>query len=324
MDPLFSDFTTTGHWAKNLRGFSRATVVARAEDRECFEWLVGFKREFLDEGEEAKSKNVLPILDNKPSAKKFVLRNIESYSIFIADLHEYRQLVLDNIIHKLHGIIPPGMNPYKFVLEIPQFGSAASDFIRQMAINDSVVGQIESFLSWAKYPYNKFDREDIGNIILHSSEVDLLDNNRLMILLSSLGSAIGDILAPDHLADTIIGNLNSQQFLTAGYLAQKVVIAVIEKDNIYDIGPAPILDNIRAAQERIYQYVDTNISSHIDDKIKPGIIEEKKSHTQLGLQAADIAAAIACREYELSDAGENRGMAVKRIFNRVLLNGTWI
>ena len=59
--------------------------------------------------------------------------------------------------------------------------------------------------------------------------------------------------------------------------------------------------------------------------MRRGVLHERVSHAELGLQAADIAAALASREYELAPGDDEgaRVRAVKRLFDRVLLNGRW-
>ena len=86
-----------------LRGPRRVTIVARAEDGSVFDWLAAFKRDYLPQGVEAKSVNVLPILDHQPLARRFFLSNAEGYSIFIVDFHEFRRRLLDGIVAKLQS-----------------------------------------------------------------------------------------------------------------------------------------------------------------------------------------------------------------------------
>jgi len=135
----FSDDTTSGRWSTHLRGSRKVTIVARAEDSHGFDWLAAFKREFLPQGVEAKSSNVLPILDAQPRARQNVLKNVEGYSIFIVDLHESRRRVLGDIVDRMRPVVPPGLDPFDFVLQIANPDSEAYQFLRQMALNGSVL-----------------------------------------------------------------------------------------------------------------------------------------------------------------------------------------
>lgn len=126
----FSDDTTTGRWSVQLQGPRRVTIVARAEDGSDFNWLATFKRDFLPQGVEAKSTSVLPFLDTHAQARRSFVSNVEGYSIFIVDFHEFRRRVLDNLVTRFQSLIPPRLDPYEFVLDLVDPRSNARQFLR--------------------------------------------------------------------------------------------------------------------------------------------------------------------------------------------------
>jgi len=332
MPSTFADDTTSGRWS-TLRGSRRVTIVARAEDTANYDWLLAFKREYLPPGVEAKSTNILPILDLQSRARKPFLRNVESYSIFIIDLHEHRRRLLDGLVARMQPILPPGLDPYDFVLQLPHVGSNAREFLRQMAINHSVLGRLELLLEWTSNPLAcELKREglyDYGHTqpveIASRAALEKMDDAQLATFLGRLGAAVGDALSPERQAQAILESVEHSPYFPGGYFAWRVLNVELGTDRIYDIGPLPVRVELERAHTRIHDFVTREAHFRLGTLVQRGVVDERASHTELGLQAADIAAALACREYEsvADDAWAARERAVKRMFARVCLNGQW-
>lgn len=330
----FSDDTTSGKWSTQLRGHRKVTIVARAEDNHSFDWLAAFKRDFLPQGVEAKSSNVLPILDAQPRARQHVLKNLEGYSIFIVDLHEFRRRTFGDMVERLRPVIPPGLDPYDFVLQLPYPESDAHQFLRQMAVRESVLGRLEWLLGWCTNPFaEELNREGLEpfasrrNVELADrTQLDDMDDRQLASFLARFGAAIGDALSPERQAEVLIRCIEDRRYFVGGYFACQLLRVDVETDKTYDIGPAPVLMQLELADNRIWHYVESEVGVSLEDRVRRGILDERASHVELGLQAADIAAALASCEYELASDDEEgaRARAVKRLFARVLLNGRWV
>ncbi len=330
----FSDDTTSGRWSTRLRGSRKVTIVARAEDDQGFDWFAAFKRDFLPQGVEAKSSNVLPILDAQPRARQYVLKNLAGYSIFIVDLHEFRSRILGGIVERLRPVIPPGLDPYDFVLQLPYPKSDAHQFLRQMAINASVLGRLEWLLEWSTNPFaEEMKREGLEPFASHRNveladraQLDDMDDRQLASFLARLGAAVGDALSPVRQAEELMRIAEDQRYFVGGHFACQLLRVDFETDKTYDIGPAPVLMQLELANNRIWNYVENKLAISLEDHVHRGILDERASHTELGLQAADIAAALAICEYELASDDEEgaKARAVKRLFARVLLNGRWV
>jgi hypothetical protein len=78
MNVTFSDDTTSGRWAKDLRGLRRVTLVARAEDKNEFEWLQALKVQLRLGQLEIKSTHVLPLFDAEPRVRKQIPLSLDT------------------------------------------------------------------------------------------------------------------------------------------------------------------------------------------------------------------------------------------------------
>lgn len=329
----FSDDTTSGRWSPRLRGRRKVTIVARVEDDRGFDWLAAFKRDFLPTGVEAKSSNVLPIVDAYPRARQHVLRNLEGSSIFIVDLHDLHHRILGEIVERLRPVIPPGLDPYDFVLQLPYPESDAHQFLRQMAAQESVLGRLEWLLAWCTNPFaEEMKREGLEpfasrrNVELADrAQLRDMDDRQLASFLARFGAAVGDVLSPERQAEALMRCAEDQRYFVGGHLACQLLRVDVETDKTYDVGPKPVLTQLELADNRIWHYVESQVAFTLEDQVRRGILDERASHTELGLQAADVAAALASREYEFASDDEEgaRARAVKRLFARVLLNGRW-
>ena len=333
MSTTFADETSSGRWSKQLRGSRRVIVLARAGDGANYEWLMEFKREFLPPGVEAGSTNVIPILDLQPRARQLVLNKVEAYSIFVVDLHEYRRRLLEELVHQVRPLVPPHRDPYDFVLQLPHVGSTARELLRQIAIEDSVLGRLESLLEWARNPFaGELKREGLdsyGNTqqvqVASRYALDHMREEHLAPFLARLGAAVGDALSPFRQAQAILESVQHLRFIGGGYFAYRVLSVELGMDRIYDIGPEPVRLQLENAHKRIYDFVERQPWGRVSPLARRGVLDERSSDTELGLQAADIAAALASREYETATDREvgARAHSVKRIFRCVCLNGRW-
>ncbi len=330
----FSDDTTSGRWSTRLRGSRKVTIVARAEDAHGFEWLLAFKREFLPRDVEAKSTNVLPVLNRQPQARQFVLKNLSGYSIFVIDLHELRRRILGGMVERLRPVVPPGVDPYDFVLQLPFPESDPHQFLREMAMQESVLGRLESLLEWSSNPFAEEMRRggleafaSRRNIELADrAELNDLNDRQLASFFARLGAAVGDALSPERQGEALMKLAEDHRYFIGGYFAHQLLSIDLETDKTYDVGPAPVFAQLELANNRIWTYVDREVGLSLERRVRRGTLDERPSHTVLGLQAADIAAALAAWEYESAPDDEEgtKALAVKRLFARVLLNGRWV
>jgi hypothetical protein len=161
--------------------------------------------------------------------------------------------------------------------------------------------------------------------IASRAALEKMDDAQLATFLGRLGAAVGDALSPERQAQAILESVEHSPYFPGGYFAWRVLNVELGTDRIYDIGPLPVRVELERAHTRIHDFVTREAHFRLGTLVQRGVVDERASHTELGLQAADIAAALACREYEsvADDAWAARARAVKRMFARVCLNGQW-
>jgi len=260
----FSDDTTSGRWSTGLRGSRKVTVVARAEDPRGFDWLAAFKRDFLPDGVEAKSTTVLPIMEVQPQARDQVLRNVAGYAVIIVDLYEFRRRILGDIVDRLRPVIPPGLEPYDFVFQLPFPESNAHRFLRQMTVRESVLGRLESLIEWSANPLaDEMKKEGLETFAIQQQveltnrlPLERMDDRQFAGFLARVGAAIGDALSPERQADVLARCLEERRYLVGGHFACQLLRVDVETDKTYDTGPAPVLIQLEEADNRIWQFVE--------------------------------------------------------------------
>ena len=334
MNGTFSDDTFSGRWANSLRGLRRVTLVARAEDKNGFEWLQALKAQLRLGRSEIKSTHVLPLFDAEPQVRRQVLDNVEPYSIFIVDLHEHRRQLLDPLIKRFGKLIPPGQDPYEFVLQLQRDESDSRMFLRQVLLNRSVLGQLDSLLKWAADPFRLDVDEDLAPFVGRPAAPGLtlrpslqeLGERELALVLARLGAAVGDVLSPEQQSEALISAFDLSGSLASPFLAVRELTRGLAADRMFDVGSAPVWDEVKAAHLKIRSYVEQQVTHRLMRVARWGRLEQIPSHLELGLQAADIAAALAAREYELAGdrPSRSRAVEVKRYFAGVCLNGEWL
>jgi len=327
----WADETKTGRWATRRRGLRQATVVARADAADGFEWLEAFKRDFLPPGAEAKSTTVLPILDLQPRAYRLVLKHVERYAIFIVDLHEYRRQLLDGLVTRLRRVIPAGVDPYEFILALPYPGFNIAERIREIALADSVLGRVETLLEFATNPFAGIagsHRDELAAymggpkpVLLNRAELGRLGDRQVGMLLGRLGVAVGDALSPKRQAAALLESFTDHRYFQGRYFAYRVLSLSVAADRTYDVGDANVMLQLDRAHSRICGFVER----HSGRALRRGLLDQRTSHSELGIQAADVAAALASRLYESQPEDGRRDAAeVRRVFGDVLLNGHWL
>jgi hypothetical protein len=306
--------------------------LARAIDNQGFDWLRAFKRDYLPDGVEAKSTNVLAVADANSAAMQIIARHISEYAIVIVDLHEFRVRMYGGIVEKLRPVIPPGVDPYRFVEQIRIPGSNDQSLLRQMMISQSVVGRLESLMTWAANPLGvlndnyEFEQPTTSFELIDREPLLQMDDYQFATLLGRVGSAIGDALSPERHAEVMQRAIEEETFFAQGYLAAEFVRVDVLRDKTFDVGAVPVLQRLRQAEERVAEFAQGWANRSLFAQVQRGLLDERSSQGELGLQAADIAAAFAGRVYESASEGVPRGraIAVKQVFRRVFYNGEWL
>jgi hypothetical protein len=152
-----------------------------------------------------------------------------------------------------------------------------------------------------------------------------MGDRQLGMLLGRLGVAIGDALSPKRQAAAILESFADHRYFRGGYFAYKVLSLDIATDRIYDFADAQVMMQVGRAHTRVCDYVEREVHLRTGRPIRRGVIEQRHSHVELGIQAADIAAAVASRLYESQPEDGRAGVReVRRVFTDVLMNGRWL
>ena len=79
-------------------------------------------------------------------------------------------------------------------------------------------------------------------------------------------------------------------------------------------------------QAAISRFLEDEVTTAVRIRVQPGVLKESDSRLELGLQAADVGAAVASKLYEeAADSGPtSRALAVKSVFSRVCFNNDWL
>lgn len=328
----FSDDTTTGE-RSTLRGPTRVTIVARAEDAGGFDWLLRLGAEHLPAGVELKAKNLLPFIQHRTEVASQVLRHIEAYAIIIVDLYAHRREVARGVVDRISRLAPTGQDPVEFMLRLMEANSNAREWLRQMAVDDSVVGRVENLMHWSANPLaDDLGKAGLGDFrtsrpeLVPHEQLAAMDHRPFALLLARLGAAVADALSAERQSQVLQDAMSAQRIFTPGYYASHLLRIDIEADRIFDDGPAPVMHRLEQANHSIYEYVERHQRVALEGRVKAGLFEERSSQGELGLQAADVAASIATRAYELATPDENgfRVHAVKEQFANVFFNGRWV
>ena len=321
----FSDETTSGGWNADMRKLRRVTLLARAEDGEAFDWLRAFKRDHLPAGVEAKSREVLRTMEMNSAAQAAAMGGGGQCSVYIADLYEVYESTLGDLITVARPVIPPGQDPVEFVLSLETLGSMAQEWLVQVSVHESVVGHLESLIEVCRQHGAGLDRRRrVPELVRRDA---LIEGNPRHVpeVLTRVAAAVAGALSPERQTAALEESLRTHPFFDGNGFLSRLLRAELAVDKIYDAGSTPVLERVKEAGDRIWNTAEELAGANLYAQIRHGKIEERESHVELGLQAADIAAGIASREYELAIGHSRaRAKAVKQSFARVFLNGSWI
>ncbi len=319
----FADETTTGI-RPEFRGPFKATIAARV-DTEDYEWWLQFTRDFLPPGVEPKSSIVLPIIDHVPEARDRLLEGVSGTTIAIVDFGDYTRSLLEQLRLRFDRTGPSidvatalreGRLPREFTERILRAA-------REDGVEISTVVRIEWLLRTAAS----------GMGIISTEPTQIFDRNKLMEmhpeqlkeLIARFSLALGDALHPDRQADIIERRLRDDRFITEGRVAYLALEETMAPDRVYDEGDARVFASLEDAHNRVDASLDRMRMFQLQQEVRAGRLEQDDSRRILGLQVADLAAAVARNVYEgTSGTTPQRSTKVRGIFRRVLLNDEWL
>lgn len=319
----FADETSTGI-RPDLRGPRRATIAARIDDDD-FDWWLRFVREYLHPGIEPKSLYVLPIVQYDPRARDQLLDGVSGSAIAIVDFSDFTRSLLEEVRKVFDRTGPP-----VDVMEAFRTGRLPRDltekilqFAREDGVESSTIPRTEWLLREAARATGIIS--DDPRQIFNRDELLKMDAQQLRELIARFALALGDALHPQHQADIIERHLEDARFISEGHVAYLALEETMAPDRFYDQGSATVFAMLDAAHSRITDALERMRMFQLQQDIRAGALVQEDSRRVLGLQLADIAAAVARDAYE-NATGDclSRARAVRSIFSRVLLNDKWL
>jgi hypothetical protein len=322
----FADESSTGQYFAEYRGIGRATIAARCEADDDFEWLARFKHDFLPDGVEPKSEIVLAVMGNCPRARETVLGNIQGSTIIIVDFYEHTRGLIEGVFKAAGLALPPAGDPLDALRSHELLRPVAGSILRSAregAIVGSIIPSVESTLRTAggicRAPLGS------GRTLFNRGALREMNPREFKELVARFSVALGDALHPDVQAEALEELYQQFNVFSPGRIAVISIQHAMEPDRVYDQGQDSVFELVSKAHSDIEKMLQAARDGHIIETSAAGRLSQEDSRCVLGLQAADIAAAIARREFERSPRSVRQGaVAVRGLFARVLLNDTWM
>jgi hypothetical protein len=322
----YSDESTTGRFSLALRGLARATIAARVDDPEGFEWIAKFRHRHLPDAKELKARDVLPLLGANPRLRDEILERTNNSTIVIVDVGTYQRDLVVTLAVRFGIQIPPGQDPLDVISSEPkarEFAEHIFRHARDYAIERSTVPRIrrllEAAISDSEVPLG------VGPELFDRAALREMDHREFERLLARFAVAFADALRPERQVDAILRAAEEARYVNPGRHAFLALEDALLPDRIYDHGPAEPFQMLQRAHRIIHAHMVASMHSHWVQGARAGRLEQDDSAKLLGLQAADVVVGLATEAFEIH-GGETRAGAqnVRRMFSRVLLNDEWI
>jgi hypothetical protein len=323
----FADETSTGESrGAEYRGIGRATIAARCEADDHFEWLSRLACDFLPKGEEAKSKVLLPLMESNPRLRDTVLNNLQNSTIVIVDFYEHTRSLIEAAYSAVRLPMPSSGDPLAPLRSQESLRPLAESIIhhaRETAILCSSIPRIEGLLQTAAQI--SYVPLGTGPELFDRRALREMSDKQVKELVGRFSVALADAFRPDVREKAMEQFHDLLRIYSPGHIAVVSIQHAMEPDRIYDQGSDPVFDMLLKAHLDIEKRLEGARNEYILEASRPGTLSQEDSRGFLGLQAADIAAAIARREFERSPRRLHDGAhAVPQLFSRVLFNDQWL
>lgn len=312
-----------------LRGLRRVTIAARMDDDD-YDWLARFYAEYLpDRGEaEPKSERMLRVIDANARAHDQLLANVSRATIIIIDLAEFVREYVQDIAERAGVDLRPFPDPIDALTHresspiLREVATAILSRAREDAIDLTMLGRIERVAMDAARTFLPMQRSGV----LDRRVLREMGDAQFRALAARFAAVMGDALRPESIERIVEERLREGRYVPPyKYIAMESVAVQLERDHFFDEGAHEAFTELEKSRRRLEMLLRAGALQEYRQPTRSGTVTEDDSRRLLGLQAADIAAAIARRIFE-STGGDTRGRAraVKRVFDHVLLNDRWL
>lgn len=321
---FYGDETTTGRHSPAFRYLGRATIAARMNETAGFEWLLQIRREFLPGVIEPKSDLVLQLIEHDGNARNLVLQNVGSASILVIDFAEHYRQILGEMCQVVG--LPEPIAPESIDLLLrgqhKELASSMLRFARQSALYSTAIPTVEALFRDALRACDIPIGE--GNELVNRTALQEMGAQEFREMLARFSLAFADALDPVRQATRFM-EVAEERYLPPGYFSLLVLGDTLDTDLTLDMGSVEVFNQVRNARQLVADHLAAAQRARLGRSVTPGRLLQDDSRLVLGIQAADIAAGIAAREYEHYPENRRTGAgALKRMFDRIFFNDDWI
>lgn len=318
----FADDTSTGRLG--LARASRRAIVAAAVEGRDYDWWLAFCRDFFPGVQEVKSDAVLRLIEANNAARDRLMRGLSDArtTVVIIDFSEFTASLV-RTLYEAAGIRLDA-DPLD-ILDRGQLGNEVTQAIlrhaRRRGLEASTVSRIEWLFHEAMAAAPVIIDEP--DVLVDRDAYDRLDPKAKEVFLAHFSVAFAEALDPRRQANLIANVLGEQRYFSAGHFAYRRLEDTLTADRTYDQGSSHAIALLRAAHEKMVATLDEAMYNQL--KHQAGAVREEDSRNARELQVADVAAGFAAVQYE-AVPGEvpEKAARIRTIFDRVLLNDTWL
>jgi hypothetical protein len=208
--------------------------------------------------------------------------------------------------------------------------------LRRHAIADSVIGGVERLLDDDGGIGGALRKAGLGQLAPTRSDGRIFDRQALMEMnqgefrtpAARFAVMLGDALSLERQAKAIEDHLRGNQFFGTGseWFAVRVIEPAMGEDYVFDVaGSRRVALALEDAHATIRRFLNTSARHLLRTTLRPGGVGEDDSRNVIGIQVADVAAAVAADMFERAEKPTREAARdLKRIFDRVFLNSRWV
>jgi hypothetical protein len=322
----YIDETRTGVLSAEKRGLGRATIAANYPGSAGLEWIERLSIE-LPKGSEIKSDVVLPIMSTSPVVEKIVWQGIEQSNIAIIDFSEYPRKLIKNFCKAVNISIPKDVPVDKVWQDESVIPKDITTGILQMARKQNIEKTVIPHFEWLVRNATEDPISGLRTLgdfrVLNRDALKEMNEREFQELIGRFTLAVAEALRPDFQSNAVLDALTEVGFIEKGAIEYVAVTNAMSTERIFDYGSELAFKMLQEAHARIKERLDACSFSHFVST-RPSNISQEDSVKVLGLQAADLSAALARMEFEGQGTLPQGGIrAVKNRFEHVILNDEW-
>jgi hypothetical protein len=195
-------------------------------------------------------------------------------------------------------------------------------YSRRAALEESTVSRIE-WLFWQALGEAPILLPDEPGELINREAFDKLDAKAQRELIARFSVIFGEALDPRRQAELLVRRLEEMRYLSIRNFSYKPLEYTLETNRTFDRGSGRAFALLTSAHEKMVKVLEK--AMYMQVQRRAGTVKEEDSRNVLGIQVADVAAALAAQVYESAPGGpRDKAGRVRTMFDRVLLNDEWV